>query len=82
MLQHVGLGTSIQNASRYAWGVGFNDRRVTRRGLGKARRLGLLTTVYTVNEPERMRELAAFGVGGIFSDRPDLLRRVLAARPD
>lgn len=81
VIQHVGFGTSIQRAARYAWGVGFNDRRVTRRGLAKARRLGLLATVYTVNEPDRMRELAALGVDGIFSDRPDLLRRVLAAPP-
>jgi glycerophosphoryl diester phosphodiesterase len=79
VLQHVGFGASIQRAARYAWGVGFHDRRVTRRGLAKAGRLGLVTTVYTVNAPERMRELAALGVDGIFSDRPDLLRRVLAA---
>jgi glycerophosphoryl diester phosphodiesterase len=79
VLQHVGFGASIQRAVRYAWGVGFNDRRVTRRGLAKATRLGLLATVYTVNDPDRMRELAALGVDGIFSDRPDLLRRVLAA---
>jgi glycerophosphoryl diester phosphodiesterase len=81
VLQHVGFGVSIQSASRYAWGVGFRDRRVTRRGLAKAKRLGLVATVYTVNEPERMRELAALGVDGIFSDRPDLLRQVLAAPP-
>jgi glycerophosphoryl diester phosphodiesterase len=80
-LQHVGVAASIEKASRYAWGVGFHDRRVTRRGLDKARRLGLVTTVYTVNDPERMRELAALGVDGIFSDRPDLLRRTLAAPP-
>jgi glycerophosphoryl diester phosphodiesterase len=79
VLQHVGFGTSIQRASRYAWGVGFHDRRVTRRGLAKAHALGLVTTVYTVNDSARMRELAALGVGGIFSDRPDLLRRALAA---
>jgi glycerophosphoryl diester phosphodiesterase len=79
VLQHVGFGASIQGAARYAWGVGFNDRRVTRHGLAKAKRLGLVATVYTVNEPERMRELAALGAAGIFSDRPDLLRRVLAA---
>jgi glycerophosphoryl diester phosphodiesterase len=79
VLQHVGFGASIQRASRYAWGVGFHDRRVTRRGLHKARVLGLVTTVYTVNDPVRMRELAALGVDGIFSDRPDLLRRALAA---
>jgi glycerophosphoryl diester phosphodiesterase len=82
VLQHVGFGASIQRASRYAWGVGFHDRRVTRRGLRKARALGLVTTVYTVNDPVRMRELAALGVDGIFSDRPDLLRRALAAPRD
>ncbi len=81
VLQHVGFGASIQKAARYAWAVGFHDKRVTRRGLTKAKRFGLATTVYTVNEPERMRELAALGVDGIFSDRPDLLRRVLAAPP-
>jgi glycerophosphoryl diester phosphodiesterase len=81
VLQHVGFGVSIAKASRYAWGVGFHTHRVTKRGLDKARCLGLVTTVYTVNEPERMRELAALGVDGIFSDRPDLLRRVLAAPP-
>ena len=55
------------------------DRRVTKRGLDKARRLGLVTTVYTVNAPDRMRELAALAVDGVFTDRPDLLRQVLAA---
>jgi glycerophosphoryl diester phosphodiesterase len=30
-----------------------------------------------VNEEERMRELAALGVTGIFTDRPDLLLRVI-----
>lgn len=77
VLQHVGFGASIGAAARYAWGVGFHDSRLTRRGLAKARALGLVTTVYTVNDPLRMRELAALGVDGIFSDRPDLLRAVL-----
>ena len=81
VLQHVGYGVSVQAAGQYAWGVGFHDPRVTRRGLAKARALGLATTVYTVNEPGRMGELAALGVDGIFSDRPDVLRSVLAARP-
>jgi glycerophosphoryl diester phosphodiesterase len=38
-----------------------------------------VTTVYTVNDPGRMRELAALGVDGIFSDRPALLRETLQA---
>jgi len=81
VLQHVGFGASIHAAASYAWGVGFHDSRVTRRGLAKARALGFTTTVYTVNDPARMRELAALGVDGIFSDRPDLLRATLRSPP-
>lgn len=80
LLQHVGYGVSIRAASAYAWAVGFHDPRVTRRGLARARALGLETTVYTVNDPDRMRELQALGVSGIFSDRPALLRRTLRRR--
>ena len=77
LLQHVGFGTSIAAASDYAWGVGFHDSRVTTRGLAKACTLGLATTVYTVNEPARVRELEALGVNGLFTDRPDLALRTL-----
>jgi glycerophosphoryl diester phosphodiesterase len=73
--QHVGYGVSIR-AARDAWAAGFSDGRVTRRGLAAARALGLVSLVYTVNEPARMRELAAAGVGGIFTDRPDLALRL------
>jgi glycerophosphoryl diester phosphodiesterase len=31
-----------------------------------------------VDEPEEMRYLVGLGVGGIMTDRPDLLREVLA----
>ncbi len=79
-VQHVGYGVSIRGA-RGAWAAGFRDQRTTRRGLAAARRLGLGTTVYTVNDPERMRELAALGVTGIFTDYPDLARRTLAGPP-
>jgi glycerophosphoryl diester phosphodiesterase len=77
VLQHVGYGVSVRAASRYAWAVGFHDPRVTRRGLARARTLGLETTVYTVNDARRMRSLATMGVSGIFSDRPALLRETL-----
>jgi len=75
-VQHVGFGVSIRGAAG-AWAAGFLDRRTTARGLAAARRLGLATTVYTVNEPARMLELAALGVTGIFTDRPDLALRTL-----
>lgn len=81
VLQHVGYGVSIRRAARYSWGVGFHDPRVTRRGVAKAHKLGLATTVYTVNDAARMTELADLGVDGIFSDRPDLARAVLRPLP-
>jgi glycerophosphoryl diester phosphodiesterase len=79
-IQHLRAGVSIARSARYAWGVGFSDRMVTARRLATARALGLETTVYTINEARRMRELADLGVTGIFTDRPDLLRRTLEAR--
>lgn len=80
-IQHV-ASVPIRRAAAYAWAAGFEDSRATPRALALAKRLGLATTVYTVNDPERMRELAALGVTGIFSDRPDLLRQTLAALPE
>lgn len=76
-IQHVEY-VPVRVAATYAWGVGFWDARATPRRIAAAQKLGLATTVYTVNEEARMRELAALGVAGIFSDRPDLLRRGLA----
>jgi glycerophosphoryl diester phosphodiesterase len=80
-LQHVGFGVSIAAAARYAWAVGFGNRRATSRGIARARALGLATTVFTVNSPARMRQLAGYGVTGIFTDRPDLMRQTLARLP-
>ena len=80
VLQHVGYGVSIRAASSYAWAVGFHDPRVTPRGIERARRLGLRTTVYTVNDIERIRSLAALGVDGIFTDCPGRAREALRRR--
>jgi glycerophosphoryl diester phosphodiesterase len=74
-MQHVGFGVSIRGAAG-AWAVGFQDQRVTPRGLTAARRQGLETAVYTVNGEARMMELRELGVSGIFTDRPD---RAIAA---
>ena len=73
-VQHVGFGVSIRGA-RDAWAAGFQDARVTRRGVAAALALRLEPLVYTVNEPARMRELADAGVAGVFTDRPDLALR-------
>jgi glycerophosphoryl diester phosphodiesterase len=76
-IQHVGFGVSIRRAAG-AWAVGFANERVTPSAVARAHSGGFATTVYTVNEPARMLELAALGVTGIFTDRPDLARRALA----
>ena len=81
-IQHVEYVPIRRAADLGAWGVGFKDELVTTRGLRLAKSLGLETTVYTVNEPDRMLELAELGVTGIFSDRPGLLRKTVAPRPD
>jgi glycerophosphoryl diester phosphodiesterase len=79
-MQHVGYSTSIRNAAG-AWAVGFENTRVTRRGVLTAARMGLETAVYTVNKPERLLELERLGVGGVFTDVPDLALRTLRPRP-
>jgi glycerophosphoryl diester phosphodiesterase len=76
-VQHVGFGVSIRRAAD-AWAVGFANASVTPRAVARAQSAGLETTVYIVNEPTRMLELAALGVTGIFTDRPDLARQTLA----
>lgn len=77
VVQHVHPGASIRAAAGYAWGVGLADARVTGRGLSTAATLGLATTVYTVNDPVRVRELADRGVADVFTDRPDVVRAAL-----
>jgi len=79
-VQHVGFGVSIRGAAG-AWAAGFQDDRVTGRGLARARALGLETTVYTVNDEARIRELDALGVSGVFTDRPDRALRALGRSP-
>jgi len=44
-------------------------------------RHGKWVNVWTVDEPEEMRRLVSEGVGGIMTDRPDLLRQILDASP-
>ncbi|HAE22861.1 MAG TPA: hypothetical protein DCG47_11130 [Spirochaetaceae bacterium] len=57
-------------------GVGVREQNLDR-GLYEAlRRAGLVIGAWTVDEPTRMRQLAALGLDFITSNRPDLLKRV------
>ena len=76
---NLGRRPNPATAGRF-WGVGFDDTVARPKPISLAQSLGLATFVFTVNEPARMRELAALGVTGIFSDRPALLRETLAAQ--
>jgi len=79
-VQHVGFGVTIRRAGA-TWAVGFQNERVTRRGLAAAQALGYETTVYTVNDERRMLELRDLGVGAIFTDLPARALTALGRRP-
>jgi glycerophosphoryl diester phosphodiesterase len=78
-VQHVGVVPIRWAAARGCWAAGFWNPRASARSIAAAQRLGLATTVYTVNDPARMRQLAALGVTGIFTDRPKLALQTLRA---
>lgn len=80
LVQHLRPGVTIRGAAAYAWGVGVADERVSGRVLAAATACGLAVTVYTVDDPERLRELAARGVHGVFTDRPDVAREAFGGR--
>jgi glycerophosphoryl diester phosphodiesterase len=51
---------------------------LTEAGLAEAHGLGLLVIPWTVNRPDDMRRLIAWGVDGLITDRPDIARAVMA----
>jgi glycerophosphoryl diester phosphodiesterase len=53
---------------------------ITPRTLAGFRRAGSQVHVWTVNEPADMRRLLDWGVDGLITDRPDLLKEVLVER--
>jgi glycerophosphoryl diester phosphodiesterase len=80
LLVHPGLG--LDDAVALAAERGHRavhpwDPTVTEALVSAAHRRGLAVNVWTVNDPGRMRTLAAWGVDGIITDRPDLARAVV-----
>lgn len=53
------------------------DPFVTPELVDRAHHYGLSVNVWTVDDPDRMRELAAWGVDGIITNVPDICRSVL-----
>jgi glycerophosphoryl diester phosphodiesterase len=79
-LLRAGLGAQ-RVRRRTAWagrtiGIGPEAACVSERVLEAARVRALGVYPYTVNDAAEMERLAALGVDGIFTDRPDLLRAI------
>lgn len=67
------IPSMIVAAGGAAWSPYRED--LTQEVLKEAHALGLKVVPWTVNDPGEMRRLIDWGVDGIISDRPDLLRR-------
>jgi glycerophosphoryl diester phosphodiesterase len=70
-------GGSIPRMVKAAGGAVWSPyyAETTRSQLKEAQSLGLKVVVWTVNGPADMRRMIEWGVDGIISDRPDLLRK-------
>jgi glycerophosphoryl diester phosphodiesterase len=71
-------GGSIPRLIKAAGGAVWSPYQgdLTRGVIREAQALGLKVVVWTVNDPAGMRRMIEWGVDGIISDRPDLLRKV------
>lgn len=71
-------GEAVDLAERHGLaGLMANHRYIDATAVRYAHTRGLSVYCWTVNDPQRMAELARMGVDGITTDHPDLLRGVL-----
>lgn len=60
--------------------VGFHRLHTNRLAIEVANRLGLFTYAYTVNRSKAALRLAEKGIGGVITDRPDILAKTRGLR--
>lgn len=65
------------NALLGAAGFNVNNASLTEENLGEFHGQGKTVAVWTVDKPEDMKRLAAWGVDGIITNRPDVCRAIL-----
>lgn len=58
----------------------FSHGMITRQNVIDAHAMGKKVHVYTVNTERDMRQMISYGVDGIITDRPEILRRLLDGR--
>jgi len=71
-------GGSVPRMVKAAGGAVWSPyyAEITREQVKEAQSLGLKVVVWTANDPADMRRMIEWGVDGVISDRPDLLRKV------
>ncbi len=74
-LDYAAFGTAL-NADTINVDVDFVDQAL----VDDAHRRGLKVLVYTVDQPEDLRAMAALGVDGVFSNFPDHARQLLGGQ--
>ena len=80
-----GAGRIKDRLSRSAWPAAFlpvyavhpREDRVDAELVRSAQLRGLAVNVWTVNEPDRMRQLMELGINGLITDRPDRALEIL-----
>lgn len=68
----------VKAAAGRVWSPYFQE--LTEAKLKEAHKLGLKVGVWTVNEEWQIKKMIDLGVDGITSDRPDIVRRIMAER--
>ena len=68
----------VQATGAGTWGPDYQDLDAQR--ITEAHALGLRVVPWTVNAPVDMERLLAFGIDGMTTDRPDVLRELLESR--
>jgi len=79
IVAHTPAQTDAENGLIGPWSWHFDDEYVDFYRVARLREQGILSLVYTVNDPARMFELRRRGVAGIFTDQPSAMLQRLHA---
>jgi glycerophosphoryl diester phosphodiesterase len=71
------LAATLDSIAKYAVGIGPSREIINQDFIKAAQARGLVVHPYTVNAEPTMMSFLTMGVDGMFTDRPDLLRRLL-----